>query len=145
MTDLKSELDVAESKSEEATLLALDILTYIAPNVGESMLLRVIEALAKVGEVDMQGVFGMNTGSSSSPLIQEAINNLSEYLKAKKRENSKNGRTKEATDLSKNERTKEAADFSKNERTKEVTDLSKNERTKDVTDLLQNKHLDRIF
>jgi hypothetical protein len=99
MNDLKSELDLAVSKSEEATLLALDILIYILPNISENMLLRVIEALARVGELDMQGIFGMSTGplfslSQRAPgdnvinkttQILEEIESMTEYLSTKKR------------------------------------------------------------
>jgi hypothetical protein len=52
---------IAVSKSDHAKMLALNILINKLPNMSENMLLRVIESLARAGEIDMQTIFGMST------------------------------------------------------------------------------------
>jgi hypothetical protein len=56
------------SKTEQARQLAAEILLSKIPNMSDNMLIRVIEVLAKVGEIDMQALVNFSPGGKG-PLL----------------------------------------------------------------------------
>ena len=53
---------ISASKTEQARQLAAEVLLAKIPNMSENMLIRTIESLARVGEIDMQALVGTLPG-----------------------------------------------------------------------------------
>ena len=53
---------ISASKTEQARQLIAEVLLAKIPNMSENMLIRTIETLARVGEIDMQALLGTLPG-----------------------------------------------------------------------------------
>jgi hypothetical protein len=56
---------ISAAKTELTRQLAAEVLLAKIPNMGENMLIRVVESLARVGEIDMRALLGALPGGKS--------------------------------------------------------------------------------